>query len=71
MTLVKHPAVEVGFVRRVARVYREKRQPVPIYKTDALNDGLIVRKGFDRAPRWACLQIAWHQALNARDRAVR
>jgi hypothetical protein len=58
---------DVGFARRLVRVYRAKRRPQPVierwYGGPA---GYRLVRTQRRMPRRAAWQIAWHQALNVR-----
>lgn len=67
MTLVRDPKT-VGFVPRLVRIYRKQRTPVPV-KVQNMEPGprYMSMLSVDRRPRrWVCVQIAWHQARNAR-----
>jgi hypothetical protein len=68
MSLLRDPD-DCGFLRRFARVYREKRRLVPVREAQQYvwqSSGM--RLVYRRMPRWAAFQIAWHQANQARTR---
>jgi hypothetical protein len=56
-----------GFVRRLVRIYREKRGLVPVKERyyDKVLEQYGMATAYRRMPRWAAWQIAWRQARNA------
>lgn len=63
MIIIRDPEV-AGFVPRLIRVYREKRQPQQS-REYAGPRGTVTQPILRRMPRRAAFQIAWHQARNA------